>query len=212
MGLDPTFHDRRDAALQLIPLLRRFVGDDVVVMAVPRGAVPMGKVIADHYGWPLSVVLVKKIPHPMSPEYAIGATGLEDVYLEPGHEDVSSDDIHTEVTEAQRILHARQRAWFHDRTPVRIEGKTVLVVDDGIATGATMTATIAILRRHHPSRIVIVTPVAAPDALKRLSTAADDVIVLHTSPTFHAVGQYYQDFSQVTDDEVAALLRGQVGE
>lgn len=200
------FQDRHDAARQLVLALKTYEHRDVVVVAVPRGAVPMAAIIADHYQWPLEVVLVKKIGHPLNSEYAIGAVGLNDVYLEPGHEDVSESEINEAIRHGQELLHQRQRRFIGQRPAVALRDKIVLIVDDGIATGATLKASVAILRQQYPAMIIIAAPVASSYALDELRPLVEDVIVLHETADFRAVGEYYDDFSEVTDDDVAKIL------
>lgn len=200
------FQDRHDAARQLIPALKTYEHGDVVVVAVPRGAVPMAAVIANHYGWPLDIVLVKKIGHPFNSEYAIGAVGIDNVYLEPGHEDISDSEMNEAIRHSQALLRERRLRFVGQRPPVSVKGKVVLIVDDGIATGATLKASVAILHQQHPAMIVIAAPVASSYAVDELKPLVEDVIVLHETADFRAVGEYYDDFSEVTDDDVVRVL------
>lgn len=200
------FEDRSEAARRLIPHLSRFAGDDVVVMSVPRGAVPMGRIIADHYHWPLSIVLVKKVGHPMNPEYAIGAVGIDSVFIEKGHEDLSSDEIRRAVTAAQQTLRNRSERFLKGHHVPDLAGRTVIIVDDGIATGSTLQAAIRILRGLNPKKVVIAAPIASTHAVRQLRTSADEVVIIHESSTLTSIGEYYRDFTQVTDDEVANVL------
>lgn len=200
------FEDRSEAARRLIPHLSRFAGDDVVVMGVPRGAVPMGRIIADHYHWPLSIVLVKKVGHPMNPEYAIGAVGIDSVFIEKGHEDLSSDEIRRAVTAAQQTLRNRSERFLKGHHLPDLAGRTVIIVDDGIATGSTLQAAIRILRGLNPKKVVIAAPIASTHAVRLLRTFADEVVIIHESSTLTSIGEYYHDFTQVTDDEVANVL------
>lgn len=202
------FLDRHDAAIQLIPRLAHLAKEDVVVLAIPRGAVPMARVIAEHYSWPLSVVLVKKIGHPFNPEYAIGAASLESVIIEPGNEDVTQEHISREVDRIRNVLRERQVRFTGGRPEPKLEGRTLVVIDDGIATGATLKASIALLRTKHPRKIVVAAPVAAASSVREIKELADECIVLHSSHDFMSVGQFYRDFSEVTDTDVERVIRG----
>lgn len=202
-----TFHDRIDAARQLIPLLKPYANEDVVIMAVPRGAVPMGRYIADYYHWPLGVVLVKKIGHPYNPEYAIGAVGAEDSFIDEEHRDISDIDLQQAIEEARAILMERQKLFLGGHEPLSVRDKTVILVDDGIATGATLKASITIIQKQKPAKIIVAAPVASSYAVDELKRFADDVIVLHASSSFMAVGEYYENFAQVSDQEVVQNLR-----
>lgn len=201
------FTNRSDAARQLIPLLERYANDDVVVMAIPRGAVPMARIIADRFHWPLSIVLVKKIGHPMNPEYAIGATGLDAAFVEKGHPDVSEGERNIAIASAQATLRERSEQFLGNRPQPVLHGRTVIIVDDGIATGSTVRAAIHIIQRQQPGRIVVAAPVAATSSVELLRSIADDVIVLHSSPSFMAVGGFYEDFPQVSDAEVVEAMK-----
>lgn len=201
------FTDRIDAARQLLPQLARFAADDVVLMAVPRGAVPMGRVIADHFHWPLSIVLIKKISHPNNPEYAIGAVGLDSMFIEPGHDDVSEDELNHAIEIAREKLQHQAEVFIGTSNQPAVRGRTVILIDDGIATGSTILAAVGLLRNLHPKRIVVTAPVASTSSVSLLRPLVDDLIVLETSSTFIAVGEYYKDFSQVNDDDVVRALR-----
>lgn len=204
------FTNRSDAARQLIPLLERYANDDVVVMAVPRGAVPMARIIADRFHWPLSIVLVKKIGHPMNPEYAIGAAGLDAAFVEKGHSDVSEEERDLAIAAAQSTLRERSTRFLGNRPQPNLHGRTVIIVDDGIATGSTVSAAINVIRLQQPHRVVVAAPVAATSSVELLQSIADDVIVLHSSSSFMAVGEFYEDFPQVSDAEVIEALNPDV--
>lgn len=176
------------------------------VVAIPRGAVPMGRIITDHYHWPLTIVLVKKIGHPANPEYAIGAVGIDSVFLEGEHPDVPQEDLDNAIARAQNVLRDRSKLFLGDRPQQEIRDKTVLVIDDGIATGSTLRAAIRILRNQHPRRIVVVAPVASSTSIDDLRNLTDDVIVSHVSSSFMAVGEFYEDFPQVSDEDVVRAL------
>lgn len=198
------FRDRHSATQQLLPLLdvhRRHPG---VVIALPRGGVPMAAEIASHLGWPMHVLAVKKLPHPENPEYAIGAVGSHDFVVAENHTDVSKEFIDSQVHRLQDVLRVRE-ASYH-QPPLDACGKTIIIVDDGIATGLTMRFAVQSLRSYKPRSIIIAVPVAASEAVRELHPLVDDFIVLHVPPCFGAVGEWYENFTEVSDEEVQRYL------
>lgn len=200
------FQDRADAGRALARLLAKYRGKPGVVLAVPRGGVPVGAEVARALGMPLEPLVSKKIGHPLNPEYAIGAVTLEDRMMrEPDAAPKAYVDAETERLR-QRI--AEQTRRFTDgRKPRPLEGIPVIVVDDGIATGSTLLCTLPMLRRKRPSRIIVAVPVAPPDALERLRAVADEVVCILREEDFNGVGAFYADFTQVEDSEVAEMLK-----
>jgi putative phosphoribosyl transferase len=209
------FRDRGDAGRQLAAALSRFRGEDVVVLGLPRGGVPVAAPVAEALGAPLDVVVVRKLGVPFSPELAMGAIGedgvrvLNDSVL---HEyGLSADDV-AWVEDRERVeLEHRVARFRGGRPPVALRGRTAIVVDDGIATGATARAACQVVRALGARRLVLAVPVASADVLARLREVADEVVCLQTPPWLGAVGQAYDDFAQVDDDEVVELLRRAVG-
>ncbi|RTQ50869.1 phosphoribosyltransferase [Hymenobacter gummosus] len=203
----PAFLDRLDAAQQLAahpsPLRHGPAG---VVLAVPRGGVPIGAVLARALGWPLDLALTKKIGHPDNPELAVGAVSAGGYVLEPGLY-LPDDYLAAEVGRIRAELLARRQAYLGEREPLPLTGKTVLLTDDGVATGHTLRATLELLREQRPARLLVAVPVAAPAALVSLQPLADEVLCLLAPPDFRAVGQYYAYFRQTTDEEVRQALR-----
>ena len=202
------FRDRAEAANGLARALLQHRGHKPLVLAVPRGGVPMGRIIADALEGELDVVLVHKIGAPTNPEYAIGAIG------EDGTVDLR-DDVAARVDEdwlereAQRqlaVLQARRRQYSPVRPPLDPAGRIVIVVDDGAATGATLTSALRLVRARSPAHLAVALGVAPPEAVARFRDVADEVVCLDTPQAFYAVGQFYRDFRQVDDDEVVALL------
>ncbi len=201
------FKDRYDAGMQLANLLRHYKNRDGVVLAVPRGGVETGYIVARELGLPLEIVLSKKIGHPDHPEFAIGAVSLEGRVLTP-RADVSPEYIEEETERLREMLRERYRMYYGDRKPVGLEDKIVIVVDDGIATGNTLLSTVELIRHRRPRRVVVAVPVAPPDALRNIRDArgVDEVVCVLSPRDFYAVGQFYENFDQVEDAEVKRLL------
>lgn len=200
------FLSREDAAYKLLPELEKFRKTDAVVMAVPRGGVPLGEIIARELDLPLDIVLVKKIGHPMNREYAIGAVSLEGSVIDPNHPEVPEAYIAEQTGILRERLRERFRKYLGDQPVEVLNGRTVILVDDGIATGYTMLATIELLRQKKPAQIILAVPVAPPETVRRLRKYVDELICLSTPPDFEGVGQFYLEFSQVEDDRVTELL------
>jgi putative phosphoribosyl transferase len=199
------FGDRTEAAYQLAERLKKYLPENGVVLAVPRGGVPVGHIIAQEMGWPLDVVLSKKIGYPTNKEFAIGAVSLHGRYLNT-EVAVSADYLEAETERIQQSLRRRYQLYLGNRQPVDIRNRTVILVDDGVATGNTLISTIQMLRRQEPAQLVIAVPVASPRAISRLSDLVEHVECVLAPPDFMAVSNYYVHFDQVTDEEVIHLL------
>lgn len=200
------FANREEAAIRLADELQEYAGPDTIVLGIPRGGVPVGFAIAQRLQVPFDLVLTKKIGHPMNPEYAIGAVGLEDSYIIP-HDEVSTEYLEMAKEKVRRRLREMQALYKQGRPMLPIAGKTVIVVDDGIATGNTLLVTIRMLRKGQPARIIVAAPVSSRQALERLQHEADDCVCLMVPTLFTGVGAYYDDFSEVTDEIVAGIMR-----
>ena len=200
------FEDRYDAALHLVPLLEKYKQEDGVVLAVPRGGVPIGSVIAKHFKFPLEVLLTKKIGHPGSPELAIGAVSLESELIDHRYE-VDDKYITRQIKKIRASLQERCTLFMGDRRPQDLKDKTVIIVDDGIATGNTILVSIKLIRTKHPRKIVVAVPVSPTITVGKIFDEADDFICVHISDEFFGVGQFYRDFSQVTDQEVVEYMK-----
>lgn len=203
------FADRADAGARLADALSDLAGADTVVLAIPRGGVVIGEVVARTLGVPLDVVVPRKIGAPGNPELGIGAIApgvrvlderaLALLRVSPGHLD-------REIAEQEREIERREKLYRGGRPPVDLGGRVALVVDDGIATGGTAIAALRWARRAGASRVVLAVPVAPTQTLERLRDEADRVVVLETPEPFLAVGEWYRRFGQTTDEEVIEAL------
>lgn len=206
------FADRQEAGRRLGAELIRFKGRQPVVLALPRGGVPVGFEVATRLGAPLDVVLVRKIGHPAQPELAIGAIadveGLEKVIDEAAIADfaIPKAYLDREIARQRGEIEKRRQLYFKGRTPAEIRDRTAIVIDDGIATGATMRAALRAVRRRVPKRLVLAVPVAPADTLEDLRSEADETVCLFSPKEFAAVGLFYADFRPVEDDDVVDLL------
>ena len=205
------FLDRPSAGRHLAATLQRFRGQDVVVLGLPRGGVPVASVVADELDAPLDVIVVRKLGVPSHPELAMGAIGEGGVRI-VNEEVVRAANVtaaqFAEVEAREREELARRARLFRgDRERVGIADKTVIIVDDGIATGSTAWAACAVARAAGAGRVVLATPVGAQQSIEDLRRVADEVVCLETPEPFNAVGQWYRDFSATSDAEVQALLR-----
>ena len=201
------FSDRNDAAHRLAEALESYRGSSALVLAVPRGGVPVGAVVAAELGLKLDIILAKKIGHPSNSEYAIGAVTLQGIQYERDLEEVDPHYIAAETERLRKELERRQALFTGGRPPAVVKEKTVILVDDGIATGSTLIAAIMGLRKSDVAKIVVAVPVAPVQARHTFEELADEYICLHESASFSGVGQFYDDFSEVTDEDVAGYLK-----
>jgi putative phosphoribosyl transferase len=204
------FENRDDAARQLATALSAYKNKNPLILAIPRGAVPMGKTLAGLLGGELDVVLVRKLRAPHQPEVAIGSVdedGWSHIAACAAQLGADQDHIAKEKHLQLATIHSRRVLYSPVRPPIDPAGRTVIVVDDGLATGATMIAALHGLRHRRPGKLICAVPVASPRALAQVRPLADEVVCLLAPETFQAVGQFYRGFSQVQDEEVVELLR-----
>lgn len=204
------FRDREQAARLLARSLRAYKGHDPLILAVPRGALPMGRILAEELDGELDVVLVRKLGAPGNPELAVGAVGeTGDVVLgkELEYLGVPGSWIEEEKERQLRVLAARRAAYTPERPPADPRGRIAIVVDDGIATGSTLKAALKAVRARQPRKLIAAFAVAPRASLAEIEPLADDVVCLETPPLFFAVSQFFEDFRQVEDDEVVEILR-----
>lgn len=206
------FTDRTDAGRQLADALQQFKGRNVVILALPRGGLPVAYEVAKSLDAPLDLVLVRKIGAPYQKELAVGAivdgehpqiVTNPDVMRMLG---ISQDYIDEAAAEQLKEIERRRKLYFGHSERVPLDGKTAIIIDDGIATGATMRAALQAILQSKAEKVIIAVPVASPDIIRSLKAEADEVICLEEHPDFGAVGMYYQEFFQVSDDEVVRIL------
>lgn len=197
--------DRKEAATLLSDKLEKYQSSDAVILAIPRGGVPIGYEIAKNLHLPLDIILSKKIGHPLNKEFAIGAVSLDSSFIDE-HPDISSAYIESEIKKLRASLLEKYNLYMGDRKPTDVKGKIVILVDDGIATGNTLLACIAMLRKSKSKKIVVAVPVVPFDTVRAIQQKADEFVYLIASKNFRGVGGFYEDFEQVNDDEVIRML------
>lgn len=204
------FHDRKQAAMMLAEQLEDYKGRHPLILAIPRGAVPMAKIIAEMLEGEFDVVLVRKLRAPDYPELAIGSIDESGwTYIADHAASVGADSEYIEAERQQQLATIRQRRAQYTpiRPPIDPAERIVIVIDDGLATGATMISALHGLRSRKPARLICAIPVSPPETLRKIQSLADQVVCLATPDNFRAVAQFYVDFPQVEDDEVIAVLQ-----
>ena len=197
--------NRKAAGRALANQLHRYEKEDGVVLAIPRGGVPIGHEVAQALNWPLDIALSKKIGHPTNKEFAIGAVSLNG-YVINQDIPVSRDYLETEIAHIRENLQNSYHKYLHEQDPLILTNKTVILTDDGVATGHTLLSVIDLIRKDKPKKLIVAVPVSAREAIRRIEEQADEVICLMAPEEFRSVGQHYRDFEQVEDQEVADLL------
>jgi putative phosphoribosyl transferase len=205
------FEDRRDAGRRLAAKLAEHAGEPgLLVLALPRGGVPVAYEVAEALAAPLDVFLVRKLGVPGHEELAMGAIAsggirvLNDDVIEALR--LNEDAIGAVAAREWRTLRERELSYRGERSRLRVQGYTVILVDDGLATGATMRAAVQALNEEHPKRLIAAVPVAPPETCEAIRREVDEIVCALTPPVFYGVGSWYQDFVQTTDDEVRELL------
>jgi putative phosphoribosyl transferase len=200
------YKNRKDAALKLASYLNKYKNEDSVLLAIPRGGVPIAYHIATQHNLPIELLMTKKIGHPSNPEFAIGAVSLEDEIIDQRH-NISSTYIKEEVKRLRENLIKKYQLFMGKTMPTDLENKTLIIVDDGVATGNTILSSIPMLRKKNPKKIIVAVPVSPPETAERLRKVVDELICPYTPLKFFGVGYHYQDFSEVSDEEVISLLK-----
>lgn len=199
------YTDRYDASIKLIPLLEKYRNDKSIILAIPRGGVPIGYYIARAFHFPMDLLLTKKIGHPLNKELAIGAVSLEDEIID-NYPYIPDEYIENQIIEIRESLKQRYKKFLGNRSPIDLKDKTVIIVDDGIATGNTLLAAIKMIRSRFPKKIIVAVPVAPTDSAKKISDQVDELICPLITNDFVGVGGYYLDFYQVSDEEVTQFM------
>jgi putative phosphoribosyl transferase len=197
--------DRIEAGLLLSEKLKKYQNSDTIVLAVPRGGVPVGYVIAKSLHLPLDIVLSKKIGHPNNKEFAIGAVSSDSMILDD-HPNIPKKYIDDEIIRLRQLIKEKYELYMGNRKPLDIKGKNIILVDDGIATGNTLLASINMLRKKNPAKIIVATPVIPYDNVPVFEKNTDEFVYLIASKYFRGVGGFYEEFNQVEDAEVIELL------
>lgn len=204
------FHDRRDAAQKLAERLVKYRGMHPLVLGIPRGGVPMAKLIAADLGGDVDVVLVRKLRAPGNPEFAIGSVDESGwIFVADYAASTGADERYIEEERRRQldVLRQRRTQYTADRQSIDPSGRRVIVVDDGLATGSTMIAALHALRGRTPARLICAVPVAPSDTAAAVAQHCDELVCLETPAHFYAVGEFYRHFPQVDDDEVVAALK-----
>lgn len=202
------FRDREEAGEKLAERLADYQNvKKGIILALPRGGVVVGAEISKELNLPLDIIVTRKIGAPFNPEYAIAAAGLNQVILNE-KESIDQQYLKEQLQKERLEIQRRLKAYRGQRPEPKIKGRTIILVDDGLATGLTMQAAVSEVRRKNPAEIILAVPVAPPETLKKLEKLVDKTVVLKIEPVFFAIGQFYENFTQVSDQEVKDLLIG----
>lgn len=201
------FKNREEAGTELALRLQAYKDKKVVVLAIPRGGLPLGAIIAKKLDAPLDVAITKKIGHPMNKEYAVGALNKQGYVLNPDVQ-LPEKALQEEIRKVQKQVEEKHEQYYSKGAPQELKAKWVVIVDDGMATGSTVLATVQLVGQQHPAGIVIATPVAPPRTVQKLkqTEGVHEVVCLEQPVYFQGVGQFYEDFYPVSDQEAISLL------
>lgn len=207
----PRFETRETAGMELAEQLEFLRGTpNLLILALPRGGVPVAAVVAQSLHAPLDLLMIRKLGYPLNPEFAVGAIGIDKhPILNTALPPLNQETLDTIIDEEYEELLRRNALYRQGRPPPEIAGKTLVVVDDGIATGATLKAALHSLKSQKPAKVVVAIPVAPTDVLTEIKSSCDDIVCLHQPVNFQAVGLWYENFGQVSDKEVIRLLQNQ---
>jgi predicted phosphoribosyltransferase len=199
------FKDREEAGSLLAEKLLEYENTNSIILAIPRGGVPVGYVISQKLNLPLDIILSKKIPHPYNKELAIGAVTMDDEIVDY-YPNISKNYINSEVSRIREVLKKKLNLYVGNDNPLDVKGKNVILVDDGIATGNTVLVSIKSLRKLKPAKIIVAVPVLPYEDLKTFQQEADEFVYIEASNYFRGVGAFYEHFEQVDDDVVVEML------
>lgn len=202
------FADRKDAAIQLAQALEKYKGKNALVLGIPRGGAETAYYVAQYLQAEFSLLISRKLGHPMNPEYAIGAIAEDgSIYISPyAQGDVSDETIHVIEEEQKKEIERRIKKLRKGKPLPELKGRTVILADDGIATGATVFAAIEMCKKRHAGKIVVAAPVSGPDVEEQFRNKADEVVILEKPEFYHAVSQVYEKFDQLSDEEAIEFL------
>jgi putative phosphoribosyl transferase len=206
VGSGPLFKDRKDAAQQLADRLKKYKNEDALVLGIPRGGVEIGYYIAKELEAELAVVISKKLPHPLHPEYAIGAICEEGTVYVSDEWKVSQSWLTTTVEQIKQEIQRRVQLYRNGDPLPLMKNRTVIIVDDGIATGATLASAMLLCVKHEATKIVVAVPVSGGNFVEEIYTA-NELVILHQPESYLGVGSTYEDFAQLTDEEVLSFLK-----
>ena len=202
------FADRKDAALQLAQALDHYKGKNALVLGIPRGGAETAYYVARHLDAEFSLLISRKLGHPMNPEYAVGAIAEDGrIYISPyAKGEVSEDAVKSVAQEQKKEIERRIKILRKGKPLPELTGRTVILTDDGIATGATVFAAIEMCKKRHAGKIVVAAPVSGPDVEEQFRNKADEVVILEKPEFYHAVSQVYETFNQLSDEEAIEFL------
>ena len=203
------FRNRTEAGILLADKLKNYkYNKDAIIVTIPRGGVPIGYAMATRLHLPLEIVLSKKIGHPLHKEFAIGAVTLHDRILSPDSDSILKEYLDRETKKIRDLLQWRHDTYYGSHAPISLKNKIIILVDDGVATGQSLISCIKLIEKQNPAKIIIALPVGPPSVINKINNipSVNQTICLLTPSDFYSVGQFYNEFDQVDDDEVVELL------